>query len=442
VCEGSITREEYMEAIASVTAFLNGRDRELTDHLRRKMEEAASRLDFEAAAAYRDYLAAAGSVIEKQRVVLLSGGDIDIVLSAQGEKDAHVVVFFVRDGRLSGRESHHLHSTGGERPAELVSAFMKQYYINQSHIPKEVLLDEAFADLRLTEEWMSGLRGSRVRIYVPQKGDKKALLELAKTDIANTARLLDEKARAQREKDSAIGQAFAGFLGGTAPADRLWRVEAYDISNIGGADSVGAMVVFVGAKPAKKDYRRFRIRTVEGADDYASMQEVIYRRFRRMEDGDAGFSEYPDLILLDGGLGHVNAVMQVMRGMRLDIPVAGMVKNDSHRTRGLIYNGEELELKAHPLLYHYIGTVQEEVHRFAIEYHRGLRARKLVHSELDDIDGIGEKRRGALLSHFGGLEGIKAATEDELAGVPGMNKAAARKVKSYFSGKPVENPAQ
>ncbi|MDR1135468.1 MAG: excinuclease ABC subunit UvrC [Clostridiales Family XIII bacterium] len=491
VCEGNISHEEYMEAIASVTAFLNGRDKELSDHLRERMNKAADELDFETAAAYRDYLAAASSIIEKQRVVLLSGGDIDIVLSARGETDAHVVVFFVREGRLSGRESHHLHSSDEDSQAEIVAAFLKQYYINQSHIPKEVLLDEAFADMEVTEAWMSELRGSKVRLYVPRKGEKKALLELAKNDIANVARLLDEKARTQREKDRAIGAAFAELLGigaadgdapaseaaavsgdapdseaaavsgdapdaeatpgGNAPAaetdgvvdesagERLWRVEAYDISNTGGVDSVGAMVVFVGAKPSKKDYRRFRIRTVEGSDDYSSMQEVIYRRFRRLEDGDAGFAELPDLILVDGGLGHVNAVMQVVQGMKVNVPVAGMVKNDKHRTRGLVYGGAEFELKSRPLIYHYIGEIQEEVHRFAIEYHRGLRNRTLIRSELDDIEKIGAKRRAALLAHFGSIDKIKAASEEELAGVPGMNKMAAAKVKAYFSDKFVEN---
>ncbi|MDR2088137.1 MAG: excinuclease ABC subunit UvrC, partial [Clostridiales Family XIII bacterium] len=337
ICGGATDRDEYMKAIAGATAFLNGRDRELTDFLRARMERAAAELDYETAALYRDYLEAARAVIEKQRVVLLSGGDIDIVLSAKGEADAHVVVFFVREGRLNGRESHHLQTMREDPPAEVVSAFLKQYYINRSGIPREILIEAPLPDGALIGEWLSALRGASVRLHTPLKGEKKALLDMAKRDIANAALLLDEKAKARRGEDAAVCAAFREILcgaDGSAAEDaaRAWRIEAYDISNTGGADSVGAMVVFHGAKSSNKDYRRFRIRTVEGADDYSSMQEVLYRRLKRWRDGDAGFSPLPDLILLDGGLGHVNAALQVTRAMKLDIPVAGMVKDDKHRT--------------------------------------------------------------------------------------------------------------
>jgi excinuclease ABC subunit C len=432
VCAGGVDREEYMKAIAGAAAFLNGRDLELTDFLRERMERASAELDYETAALYRDYLEAARAVIEKQRVVLLSGGDIDIVLSAKGEADAHVVVFFVREGRLNGRESHHLQSMREDPPAEVVSAFLKQYYINRSGIPKEILIEAPLPDGELIEEWLGALRGAAVRMHTPIKGEKKALLDMAKRDIANAAFLLDEKAKSRHEKDAAVCAAFRELLGAAEGAARVWRIEAYDVSNTGGADSVGAMVVFYGARSSGKDYRRFRIKTEEGADDYAGMQEMLYRRLKRRRDGDAGFSPLPDLILLDGGHGHVNAALQVMRAMKLDIPVAGMVKDDKHRTRGLVFRGEEFDLKRHPLLYHFTGTVQEEVHRFAIEYHRGVRGKAMTRSALDDIPGIGPKRRNALLARFGGLAGIKAASEDELSLTPGMTRAAARRLLEHF----------
>ncbi|MDR2295403.1 MAG: excinuclease ABC subunit UvrC [Clostridiales Family XIII bacterium] len=475
VCEGRADREAYREAIAGATAFLNGRSREFTDALRARMERAAAELDYETAALYRDYLEAARSVIEKQRVVLLSGGDIDIVLSARGEKDAHVVVFFVRDGRLNGRESHHLQSMREDPPAEVVSAFLKQYYINRSNMPREIWLDDPLPDGALIGAWLSALRGAAVRLHVPLKGEKKALLDMAKRDLENTARLLDEKAKTRREKDAALRAAFLELLGaakgaeggggadgargggilaedGGALADgakdagdtagaladgaddaRAWRIEAYDISNTGGVDSVGAMAVFYGTKSSGKDYRRFRIRTAPGADDYSGIQEVLYRRLKRMRDGDAGFSPPPDLILIDGGLGHVNAALQILRAMKLDIAVAGMVKDDRHRTRGLVLHGREFDLKSRPLLYHFTGKVQEEVHRFAIEYHRGARGKAMLRSELDEVPGIGPKRRNALLAHFGGTERIKAASEEELSRVPGMTRAAARGLRAHFS---------
>ncbi|MDR2771602.1 MAG: excinuclease ABC subunit UvrC [Clostridiales Family XIII bacterium] len=452
ICEGNADREAYMVSVAGAAAFLNGRSRELTELLRERMEAAAAKLDYETAALCRDYLQAAHSVIEKQRVVLLSGGDIDIILSAKGEKDAHVVVFFVREGRLSGKESHHLQSMREDPPAEVVSAFLKQYYINRSNIPREILIDAPLPDGALIGEWLSALRGAAVHLHTPLKGEKKALLDMAKRDLANTALLLDEKAKTRREKDAALSAAFRAFLGiaadGCAAAARnaedaedarAWRIEAYDISNTGGVDSVGAMAVFYGTRSSAKDYRRFRIKTVEGADDYSSIQETLYRRLRRWQDGDAGFSPLPDLILVDGGLGHVNAALQILRAMKLDIPTVGMVKDDKHRTRGLVFCGEEFDLKGNPLLYHFTGKVQEEVHRFAIEYHRGMRGKSMLRSELDGVPGIGPKRRNALLTQFGGMERIKAASEDELARAPGMTRTAARMLWAHFSGQRGEN---
>jgi excinuclease ABC subunit C len=456
-----VSRDEYMESINSIVSFLNGKGRELTDFLQGRMKDSAESLDFETATVYRDLLGAANSIIEKQRVVLLSGGDMDVVLAAKGEKGSHVVVFFLRDGRLSGRESHHLITNPEDEPKDMVSAFLKQYYINQSQIPKELLVEEALPDNALIEEWLSGLRGGSVRVFVPQKGDKKALLELARKDLRNVALLLEEKARSQREKDVSISSALMEIIkdvgateasavetetmdmadlaegidateAGMAEKADILRIEAYDISNIQGVDSVGAMVVYMGNRPSRKDYRRFKIKTVDGADDYSSMQEVIYRRLKRWASGDAGFSPLPDIILLDGGRGHVNAISLVLKAMNLDIPVAGMVKDDKHRSRGLIYKGEEIDLKEKPVVYHFIGNVQEEVHRFAIEYHHGMRGKTMIRSELDGINGIGAKRRNALLTHFGSLDKIKTASIEELLEVQGMNRAAAMSIQEYF----------
>ncbi|MDR0569841.1 MAG: excinuclease ABC subunit UvrC [Clostridiales Family XIII bacterium] len=470
VCAGRVGKDEYRGAIDGVVAFLNGRSRELTDFLSARMESAAGRLDFEGAAVYRDYLRAAESVLEKQRVALMSGGDMDVVLAAKGERGAHAVVFFVRDGRLSGRESHHLSALPEDEPRDIVSAFVKQYYVNQNQIPKELLVEEELPDNALVEAWLSELRGGGVKVRAPRRGEKKALLDLARRDIRNVSLLLEEKARTQAEKDEALGAELLGLLGvGAAagggpeaatgePAEGIGadageeavvvggaaasggpeagggviRVEAYDISNIAGTDSVGAMVVFEGTRPSRRDYRRFKIKTVEGADDYASMQEVVYRRLKRWEAGDPGFSALPDVILVDGGKGHVNAVSLVVRAMKLDLPVAGMVKDDRHRSRGLVFGEKEFDLKSNPLLYHFVGAVQEEAHRFAIDYHRGLRAKAMTRSELDAAPGIGPKRRNALLARFGGLDGIRAATDEELLGVPGMNKAAVDGLRGFL----------
>ncbi|GHU49014.1 hypothetical protein FACS1894127_1050 [Clostridia bacterium] len=528
ICRMDVSRDEYMASINSIVAFLNGKGRELTDYLQDRMKSSAESLNFEDAAVCRDLLGAANSILEKQRVVLLSGGDMDVVLAAKGEKSSHVVVFFLRDGRLSGRESHHLITNPEDEPKDMVSAFLKQYYINQSQIPKELLVEEALPDNGLIEEWLSGLRGGNVRVFVPQKGDKKALLELARKDIRNVALLLDEKAKSQREKDEVISSALMEIIKGLGAAETvttgvalagavatkavltetqvlvsdvgaagaattetrsvtkdgateaaaetkepgdsvtgadlaesqvlvsdvgataaaiaektdILRIEAYDISNIQGVDSVGAMVVYMGNRPSRKDYRRFKIKTVDGADDYSSMQEVIYRRMKRWATGDSGFSPLPDLILLDGGRGHVNAISLVLKAMNLDIPVAGMVKDDKHRSRGLIYKGEEIDLKKKPVVYHFIGNVQEEVHRFAIEYHHGMRGKTMIRSELDNINGIGTKRRNALLTHFGSLDKIKTASMEELLRVQGMNQAAAKSIQEYFVKDSIEKGDQ
>jgi len=451
ICTGLVPKEEYLEAIDQVTELLNGKNKKVLDYLNKKMTEEAGAMNYERAAEYRDYIAAVNAVSEKQRVALLTAGDMDVILGAKGETDAHVILFFVRQGRLSGKESYHLQAMAEDDPAEVVSAFIKQYYSDSAMIPKEILVESEPADTKLMGDWLSEMRGSLVKITVPQKGDKKALLDMAKRDVVEMMKTLDERANNLREKNAAINSALEGFITelsakrqsmgtglGSSGADlqgKSWRVEAYDISNTNGVNSVGAMVVFEGSAPMRKDYRRFRIRTVEGPNDFGSLQEVLYRRFKRGLAGDQSFGTMPDLLLIDGGKPQVSAAEQVLSAMKVDIPVAGMVKDDKHRTRGLVYRDRELELKENPVLFRYIASIQEEVHRFAIDYHRGLRKKSLQISALDAIEGIGEKRRNALLTHFGSIDRIRDATLEELCKVPGITRPAAEKVIEWASKK-------
>jgi excinuclease ABC subunit C len=433
ICAGLVPREEYQESIDQVIELLNGKNKKVLDYLNKKMAEEAEAMNYEKAAEYRDYIAAVNAISEKQRVVLLSAGDMDVILGAKGESDAHVILFFVRDGRLSGRESYHLQAMEEDDLTEVVSAFIKQYYSDGAMIPKEILTESEPNDVELMENWLSELRGSLVKITVPQKGDKKALLDMAKRDVIEMMKTLDERANNIREKNAAVNSSLERFVGGTPK--NVWRVEAYDISNTNGVDSVGAMVVFEGSSPIRNDYRRFKIRTVEGPNDFGSMQEVLYRRFKRGLQGDQSFGKMPDLILMDGGKPQISAAEQVLSAMKVDIPVAGMVKDDKHRTRGLLYRELELDLKEDPALFRYIASIQEEVHRFAIDYHRGLRKKSLQKSALDTIDGIGEKRRNALLTHFGSIDRIREATLEELCQAPGITKPAAEKVLEWASKK-------
>ena len=433
ICTGNVDREEYMQAVQSAMDFFQGRDRQLLARLKAEMEQSAAEMNFERAAECRDYIGAITSLMEKQRVTLLGAADMDVVLTAKGAESTHVVLFFVRQGKLSGRESFCLNQEAAEDRAEITEAFIKQYYSANTAIPQEILLETEIPGEALLAQWLSGLRGSSVRLVVPQRGEKRALLELARKDVVEMMKVLDERARNQRERQQAASRALADFLG---IEREHWRMEAYDISNTNGLDSVGAMVVFEDGRPVRSDYRRFKIKTVEGADDYASLQEVLYRRMKRGLSGDPGFARMPDLLLMDGGEKQVQAVEKVLFAMQVAIPVAGMVKDDHHRTRGLVYQGRELDLKQVPELFRSIGSIQEEVHRFAIEYHRGLRGKALQRSVLDEIPGVGAKRRGALLAHFGSVEAIRQASVEQLAEAQGMNRAAAESVHAYFAAHP------
>ncbi|MDR1068640.1 MAG: excinuclease ABC subunit UvrC [Clostridiales Family XIII bacterium] len=445
-CCAAADRDEYMADIDSVIAFLKGKNKETLGLLKHQMEEAAAALDFEKAAYWRDTIIAANSVIEKQRVDLLSSGNMDIVLAADhgaGNSDAgtrtpaaQVTVFFVRDGRLSGREIHHLDAPTLSTKEEVVSAFMLQYYINQTIVPKEILLESHIPDEALLQEMLTKNAGRAVKIEVPARGEKRALLKLALNDVSETSKLMLDMIERGKEKARALSAELADAHGLPAPRggeNAPLRIEAYDISNTGGADSVGAMVVFEGERPVKNAYRRFRIRGDVRGDDYAAMQEVLYRRLRREQDGAKGFERLPDVILVDGGKGHVTAALQITEAIGADVRVAGMVKDDRHRTRGLVTAaGDEIDLRSKPELFHLVGNIQEEVHRFVIEYHRGARKAKAVRSQLDEINGVGEKRRNALLMAFGSIDAIRAADKEALAAVPGMNARSARAVREYF----------
>ena len=381
--------EEYRARLEGVEEFLKGRDRQLISSLRARMKEAADKMDFETAAKCRDLIASAEAVTERQNVDLLSSSSMDVALASEGNAEAgrcaRVTVFFVRDGRLAGREIHHLEAGGGARKKEIMAAFLKQYYANQTMFPKEILLEERIDDMGPIEAWLSEAAGHRIKLTAPSRGDKAALLKLAQSDVGETEALAEGIFAAQKDRDAAAEKALCEIAGIGAPSPaRPLRIEAYDISHTGGEDSVGAMVVFKGAEKSRKDYRRFKIRTTDeegkSRDDYASLQEVVYRRLKRGLAGDRSFDELPDVILIDGGKGHVAAVAQVAEALGIDppIPILGMVKDDRHRTRGLIRGDAETDLVKKPELYRLTGVIQEEVHRFVVEYHRGVRGKKLL----------------------------------------------------------------
>jgi excinuclease ABC subunit C len=442
ICIGKADQKEYGERIESAMDFLKGKNKNLTTHLKERMNAAASEMNYEEAARYRDFILAANAIHEKQRVVLTDTHEIDVVLAADPR---HIVVFYVREGKLSGRDHFDLEVSAEEETSLVLSAFLKQHYGSQGIGPSEIIVEQEPEDKELLEAFLQKLWGRKVKILIPQKGEKKALLDLTKSDVAQFSKNLEdrEKNRLDREKE-ASGELYALLqrmdVPVTEPAEgssaRKYRIEAYDLSNTNGLEAVGAMVVFRGHTPDKKAYRRFKIRTVDGPDDYASLQEILYRRLKRSQEGDPGFVELPDLLLLDGGTGHVHAAMTVLSAMGISLPVAGMVKDDKHRTRGLVYeiDGKTTEenLSKRPALFRLMGTIQEEVHRFAIDYHRGVRDKKSLGSVLDQIEGIGPSRRNALLEHFGSVENIKNADWEALQKVPGISESQAKRIKEYF----------
>lgn len=433
-CQGYISQEEYEKSISQALRFLNGDYEPVVRELEQRMLEASEALEFEKAVEYRDLMESVKKIAEKQKITNTAGEERDILAMASENEDAVVQVFFVRGGRLIGRDHFYLRLTGDETEEDIFSNFIRQFYSGTPYIPSELMLPSELPDAALLEEWLSGKRGRKVRFRVPKKGTKEKLVELA----AKNAELVlsRDKERLKREEGRTIGavkelEALLGLTG-------IVRMEAYDISNISGYDSVGSMVVYEKGKPKRNDYRKFRIKSVLGPDDYASMEEVLTRRFehgkREQEEGKGkdSFTRFPDLLMMDGGRGQVNIALKVLDKLRLNIPVCGMVKDDSHRTRGLYFNNKEIPIERNSEGFKLITRIQDEAHRFAIEYHRKLRSQGQVRSILDDIPGIGPARRKELMRSFASLDEIRQAEISELKALPAMNEASAEAVYKFF----------
>lgn len=434
VCAGKIDKDEYGKKVKSVIDFLSGNHKPLVEKLKGEMNQAAAEMEFEKAAKLRNQIFAIEAIAEKQRVTMTKDSDLDIVVPVFTAENCSVALFPMRNGKMQGREIFPMSGDAGRNKKEIIGEFIKQYYSHWANVPPEILVQSEPEEVRLLEEFLSK-ESRRVKIFTPQKGNKKALLDLAVRDSLELSKTLDDKITAKMEKSNKVKEAFDLIRTslGYDICDKEYRIESYDISNTNGVDSVGAMVVFEGLKPVKKAYRRFKIKTITGPDDYGSLREMISRRLKRAIDGDQGFLPLPDMILMDGGVGQVTSAEKVISELGLDIMVVGMAKDDSHRTRALVSStGMEVPLKDYPMIFSYVGTIQEEVHRFAISYHHTLHNRNAIKSVLDNIDGIGPMKRNALLEHFGSVEKIKQAEVDELVKVKGITEANALSIKKYF----------
>lgn len=434
-CQGYISQEEYAKQIEGVLDFLNGEYKKLAKELEKKMLQASEEMRFEEAAEYRDLMQNLERIGERQKITGSQGEDKDVIAMAFDEEDAVVQVFFIRDGKMIGRDHFYLRIAADASSAQVLLNFVKQFYSGTPFIPKELMLQEEIEEKEVLEDWLSQKRGQKVRIKVPQKGMKEKMVELAARNAQMV--LSQDKEKLKREEGRTIGavKEIAALLN----LEEITRIESYDISNISGFESVGSMVVYEKGKPKRNDYRKFKIKTVKGPDDYASMQEVLTRRFERglreqqgSETEVRGFWQFPDLILMDGGKGQVHIAEQVLDTLGIEIPVCGMVKDDHHRTRGLFYREQEIPISHTSEGFKLITRIQDEVHRFAIEYHRLLRSKGQVHSILDDIEGIGPARRKALMKGMKTLEAIRDASMEELKAIPSMNEQAARKVYEFF----------
>lgn len=433
-CQGYISQEEYRDSIEKVIRFLNGHYDEVLKDLQIKMEESSEHMEFERAIEYRELIRSVNQIAQRQKITDSSGEDRDILAVAKDAEDAVVQVFFIRGGRLIGRDHFFLRNASDASEGELLADFMKQFYAGTPFIPAELMIQEEVEEQELLEQWLTKKREHRVRIKVPKKGEKEKLVELARKNAELV--LTSDKERLKKEEGRTIGavkeiENLLGFRG-------IVRMEAFDISNISGYASVGSMVVYERGKPKRTDYRKFKIKSVYGSDDYASMEEVLLRRFshglEELEEGKelGSFTTFPDLILMDGGKGQVNVALSVLEKLNLQIPVCGMVKDDNHRTRGLYYNNEEIPIEKDSEAFKLITRIQDEAHRFAIEFHRKLRSQGQVHSVLDDISGIGPARRKALMKHFMNLEAMKNASIEELKAIPTMNERSAMEVYKFF----------
>ncbi|MCX0350924.1 excinuclease ABC subunit UvrC [Clostridium perfringens] len=441
-CAGYISKAEYWEMIDEIINILNGTDTSIIKNLKLEMEKAAEELEFEKAAKIRDRILAIELISEKQKMFTVKEGDEDFIDLYTDEKDGCAQVFFVREGKVTGREHFMIENIGDDPVKEVISSFIASFYGGTAQIPKTIYVPEQIEDQELIEKFLTEKRGSKVWIKVPKKGDKKNLLDMVRNNAKIMLDQFKEKMVEEKELNKSALTELADVLGlDSLPA----RIEAYDISNIQGVDSVGTMVVFENGKAKNSDYRRFKIKSVKGPNDYESMREILSRRFshgleevnkikeRNLEYSKGKFCIFPDLIMMDGGKGQVNIALEVLKDFGIEIPVCGLVKDDKHRTRGIIFNNEEILIRRGSGLMNLITRVQDEVHRYAITYHRSLRDKRTLHSILEDIPRIGEKRRRNLLMKFGSIDNIKKASMEELLDTPGIDKRAAESIKQYFS---------
>lgn len=442
-CQAYISKEEYRQRIDAALEFLNGNYTPIMKSLEEKMNAASEQLEFEKAIEYRELLNSVRQVSQKQKITHTNGEDKDIVAVASDDRDAVVQVFFIRDGKLIGRDHFYVKIGNEDTKSQILGTFLKQFYSGTPYIPKEIILQRDIEEREVLADWLTEKRGGKVYIRVPQKGVKEKLVELA----AKNAKLVlsQDREKMKREEGRTIGalKEIENLLG----LEGLQRVEAFDISNINGFETVGSMIVYEKGKPKRSDYRKFKLRTVTGPDDYASMYEVLTRRFthgmkeqeelegKELSKEYGSFTRFPDLIMMDGGRGQVNIALKVLEELKLNIPVSGMVKDDNHRTRGLYFNNVEIPIDRNSEGFKLITRIQDEAHRFAIEYHRSLRSKEQVHSVLDDIPGIGPARRKALMRRFQSLEAIKGASIEELAGTESMNEQSAQAVYDFFRRK-------
>lgn len=439
-CSGKITEEGYREQVEGALEFLNGHYAPILRSLEEKMSAASEEMDFEEAIRYRDLLNSVKSVAQKQKITESDQEDKDVIAMASDERDAVMQVFFVRGGKLIGREHFYMTNVSEMSKSEVMENFIKQFYAGTPYLPRTIMLQEEIEDVALIEQWLSGRKGSRVHLVVPKIGTKEKLVLLAAKNAEMV--LSKDKERIRREEGRTIGAAkeIASAIG----IERADRIEAFDISNISGFQNVGSMVVFEKGKSRRSDYRKFRIKSVDGPDDYACMREVLTRRFlhgleekrqykeKQMDETFGSFTKFPDLLLMDGGRGQVNIAKEVLESLHIDIPVCGMVKDDHHRTRGLYYNNEEIPIERNSEGFKLITRIQDEAHRFAIEYHRSLRRSEGVHSILDDIKGVGPSRRKALMRYFRSIEEIKGAEIEELEKVPEISRNQAEEIYRFF----------
>ena len=446
-CQGYIDQEEYRKRVDQALDFLGGNYNMILKDLEKKMQDAAEELNFEEAIRYRDLFESVKSVSQKQKITHSDGEDKDIIAMAQDEQDAVIQVFFVRGGKLIGREHYYMTNVSGLPRRDILQQFIQQFYAGTPFLPRELMLQEAVEDMDVLEQWLSSKRGSRVYLRVPRKGSKEKLVELAGQNAALI--LSKDKEKIRREEGRTIGAVKEIAL--LLRLEHISRMEAFDISNISGFENVGSMVVYEKGKPKRSDYRKFKIKTVSGPDDYACMKEVLTRRFvhgmeereelsaKKMDTEYGSFTKFPDLLLMDGGKGQVNIALEVLKELKIDIPVCGMVKDDNHRTRGLYYHNQEIPIDKHSEGFKLITRIQDEAHRFAIEYHRSLRSKTQVKSVLEDIPGVGEPRRKALMRRFKSIDEMKTASVEQFSAIPEIPENVAKGIYAFFHPENEEN---